>query len=230
MENAKLLFKFFLVSAVCLQGLLASAAVQNKDAPKGGNINIAMGSEPTTIHPIKATDVPSFKILDRVCDSLLTRDSNTYDWLPRIASEWEISKDRKVFTFKLNKAAKFHDGKPITAEDVKFSFDAIFEAKYEAAHLQPYYEGIQKIEIIDSHSIKAYAKDNYFKNFDVIAGLTVIPKHVYSDVEKSNKMNKSIVCSGPYALDRYNTGQTIVLKKFDEWYGNEQEIWKGVYN
>lgn len=209
---------------------MAFAAVINKEAPQGGNITVNMRAEPTTIHPIKATDLYSQNILGNVCDSLLTRDSNTYDWLPRIATSWEISKDRKVFTFKLNKDAKFHDGKPITAEDVKFSFDAIFEPKYEAAHMQPYYEGIQKVEIVDPYTIKAYAKDNYFKNFDVIAGLTVIPKHIYSDVEKSNKMNKSIVCSGPYMLDKYNTAQSIVLKKFDDWYGKNMDIWKGSNN
>lgn len=205
-------------------------ATQNKAAPQGGNMSVNMRAEPTTIHPIKATDLYSQQVLNYACDSLLTRDSNTFDWLPRLATEWEVSKDRKTFTFKLNKEAKFHDGTSITAEDVKFSFDAIFEPKYEAAHLQPYYEGIQKIEIIDPHTIKAYAKDTYYKNFDVIAGLTVIPRHIYSDVEKSNKMNKAITCSGPYTLDKYNTGQSIVLKRFDGWYGNKMDIWKGVYN
>jgi peptide/nickel transport system substrate-binding protein/microcin C transport system substrate-binding protein len=61
-------------------------------------------------------------------------------FIPRVAESWEWSKDKKSITFQLRKDVQFHDGKPLTAEDVKFSFDAIFNPAYMAAHLRPYYE------------------------------------------------------------------------------------------
>ena len=62
------------------------------------------------------------------------------------AESWEIAKDKTTFTFKLREGVKFHDGKPITAEDVKFSFDVIFDNDYNTAHRRPYFEGIKEVK------------------------------------------------------------------------------------
>ena len=145
-------------------------------------------------------------------------DYATYDYTPRLAEKWEISKDNRVFTFFLRKDAVFHDGTPVTADDVKFSFDAIFEPKYEAAHLRPYFDGIQKVEVVDPHTVKVYTKDLYFANFDsIVTTMMIIPKKIYSDVAKSKRMNREIVCAGPYTLAKFDRGQMIQLKKFDKW-------------
>jgi peptide/nickel transport system substrate-binding protein/microcin C transport system substrate-binding protein len=216
---------FFLIASISF-----AAVNPNVNAPKGGNYIRNIGGEPTTLHPITSTDWYSQRVHEYVLDSLLARNYDTYEWQPRIAEKWEISKDNKVFTFFLRKDAVFHDGTPLTADDVKFSFDAIFEPKYNAAHLRPYYEGIEKLEAVDKYTIKAYAKDAYFKNFDVIAELSVIPKHIYSDVEKSKKMNQKVIGCGPYMIESYDKGQKIVMKKFDKWFGSSYENYKGTYN
>lgn len=221
---------FFAVLMTCLLAIPALAAAPNAAAPQGGTFIRNLRGEPPTIHPITSTDLYSRVIKDYVVDMLLTRDIETYEWKSRLAEKWEISKDNKVFTFFLRKNAVFHDGKPVTAEDVKFSFDAIFEPKYEAAHLRPYYEGISKVEIVDAHTVKFYTRDTYFLNFDSAASLYVIPKHVYSDVAKSKKMNKALIGSGPYKLDKFDKGQKVILSRFDKWYGNDDAANKGYYN
>lgn len=225
--NMKGLLALILSSALTAPAL---AAAPNQSAPKGGNFVINLGGEPPTVHPITSTDVYARDVQNMVCEGLLSRDSETYEWKPRLAEKWEVSKDNKTFTFKIRSNAVFHDGKPVTAEDVKFSFDAIFEPKYEAAHLRPYYEGLTKVEVVDSHTVKFTAKDMYFKNFESAATLIVIPKHIYSDVEKSKKMNRQLVCSGPYSLAKFDRGQLIQLKKFDKWWGNTEPVYKGAYN
>ncbi|MBS1968742.1 MAG: peptide-binding protein [Bdellovibrionales bacterium] len=222
-----------ILALVVVAGLssAALAAKPNENAPQGGVFNLNLQGEPPTLHPIASTDTYAQGVQNYVLDTLLTRDLETYAWKPRVAEKWEISKDNKVFTFHLRKNAVFHDGKPVTAEDVKFSFDAIFEPAYQAAHLRPYYEGIAKVEVVDPLTVKVTAKDTYFKNFDVIAGgMAVIPKHIYGDVEKSKKMVRTLIGCGPYALDKFERGQIITLKRFDKWYGNEDKEWKGMYN
>ncbi len=218
------------IAAVILYSIAGFGATPNPEAPQAGNFNYNIVSEPATLHPIRSSDHHATLVHEFVCDYLIWRDANTYEWQPRIAEKWEISKDRKVFTFYINKKAKFHDGKAVTAEDVKFSFDAIFAPEFEAFNLQPYYDGISKVETVDEHTVKVTAKDNYFKNFDAIAGLTIIPKHIYSDFAKSKDMNKTVICSGPYAIEKYTTGQSIIAKKVDHWYGHEYAYLKGAYN
>ncbi|RYZ65045.1 MAG: peptide ABC transporter substrate-binding protein, partial [Proteobacteria bacterium] len=70
----------------------------------------------------------------------------------------------------------------------------------------------------------------YFKNFDVIAGMSILPKHVYGDVEKSKKMTRTLIGSGPYKLDKFDRGNLIVLKRNDAWYGFNDDAWKGQFN
>jgi peptide/nickel transport system substrate-binding protein/microcin C transport system substrate-binding protein len=223
------------IISVALSLAMASAsisalAVGNPQAPQGGNINFNIKTEPPTIHPISATDVSAQNVHDYTLSSLLTKDIETYEWKPLMAEKWEISKDGKVFTFWLRKNLTFHDGHPLTAEDVKFSFDAIFEPKYNAAHKRPYYEGISKVEVVDPYTVKFYTKDLYFLNFDIAAGMSIIPKHIYSDVEKSKKMTKELIGSGPYKIEKFDKGQKIVLKKYDKWFGNGLPEFKGMYN
>ncbi|MFN8846783.1 MAG: peptide-binding protein [Bdellovibrionales bacterium] len=205
-------------------------AVPNNEAPKGGTFVRSIGGEPANLHPIMSTDIYASKVHDLTTDSLLDRRATDWEWTPRLAEKWEISKDGKVFTFYLRKNAVWHDGKPVTAEDVKFSFDAIFEPKYQAAHLIPHYQNIEKFEIVDTHTVKAHAKEKYFKNFDVVALLTVLPKHVYSDVEKSRKMTRTLVGSGPYKIEKFERGQKIILKRNPNWSVAQDPYFKGAYN
>ncbi len=205
-------------------------AQPNVSAPKGGTITLNLQEEPPTLHPIMSSDYYSALVQGYVMDTLLINDLNTWDWAPRLAEKWEISKDKKVFTFHLRKNSLFHDGHPVTAEDVKFSFDAIFEPKYKAAQKRPYYEGIDKVEVIDPYTVKVTTKDTYFQNFISIAQMSILPKHIYSDVEKSQKMTRQLVGSGPFSLDKFEKGQKLVLKRFDKWYGFTDDHWRGYYN
>jgi microcin C transport system substrate-binding protein len=225
----------FLALSLVFWGSLSTVSAQtqtvgNPSAPQGGNINLNLKGEPPTIHPISASDLYSQNVHDYTLSSLLTKDVQTFDWKPWMAEKWEVSKDGKVFTFWLRKGMTFHDGQPITAEDVKFSFDAVFEPKYNAAHKRPYYEGISKVEVVDPHQVKFYTKDLYFLNFDIAAGMAIIPKHVYSDVEKSKKMTKELIGSGPYRVEKFDKGQRIILKKDPQWFGWGLPDFKGLYN
>lgn len=213
----------------------ASAAIQkfpdpNLNAPKGGTIVRSLGGEPPTIHPIMSTDAFAARVLEFVTDSLLERKATDWQWANRLAEKYEISKDGKTFTFWIRKNAIWHDGKPVTAEDVKFSFEAVFEPKYQAAHLIPYLSGIEKVEVVDEKTVKVTAKDQYYKNFDSFATLTIIPKHVYSDVEKSKKMNRTVIASGPYKLEKFDRGQKIILKRNPDWSPAQDPYYKGAFN
>jgi peptide/nickel transport system substrate-binding protein/microcin C transport system substrate-binding protein len=208
---------------------VSNSAKINSDAPVGGVFNRNIGGEPPTLHPISSTDLYASIVQGFIFDSLAARHPETGEWEPRTAERWEVSKDNKVYTFYLRKDATFSDGKPVTAEDVKFSLDAIRDPAYKAVHMQPYYEGIDRVEVIDPHTVKFYLKDTYFQNFISMVGMTIIPKHVYGDLEKSKKMSRTAIGSGPYKLDKFERGQRIVLKRRSDWYGHKAN-WKGSAN
>lgn len=201
----------------------------NPKAPQGGTYLLNMGAEPNSLHPINSTDLYGREVQVYVLESLLGRNEDTNAWEPALAESWTISKDGKVFTFKLRPGVKWHDGKDFTVEDVKFSYDAIFDDRFMGAPERAYLESIEKVEIVDPKTIRFTVKDLYYKNFDVVASLTILPKHIY-DVPKTDKLNRVLIGTGPYMLDHYDRGQRIVLKKNPTWWGTKVPANAGQYN
>ena len=217
--------------------LLATAAglgaCTKKGAGDSAKANIYfrnLGAEPSTLNPITSSDLYASNVQAYVIETLLNRNDDTYEWEPSLATSWEISKDKKQFTFKLRPGVKWHDGKPLTVEDVKFSFDVIFDPNYDTAHLRPYYESIEKAEVVDPQTIRFTAKNMYWGNFDQVATLNVIPKHIYEGKKAEGALNKTLIGTGPYILDKYDQGNRIVLKKNTDWWGNTAPEYKGQYN
>ncbi len=202
----------------------------NEKAPQGGTFLYNLGIEPTTLNPITGTDLYNQTVLNYVLDGLMTRNYETYGWDPALAEKLEISKDGREFTFTLRTGAVWSDGKPVTIEDVKFSFDVIFDDKYNAAHMRPYYENIEKAEVTGPNTIKFVTKSKYFGNVDVLSGLTVLPKHFYGNAAEGVKKNKTVLGSGPYIVKEYNQGQSIILERNKTWWGNAVPEQKGRYN
>src|SRR5690606_4580469 len=117
----------------------------------------------------------------------------TYEWTPGLATEWSISPDKKVFEFKLREGVKFHDGQEFTAEDVKFSYDIMFTDDFKSVQLRPYYESIEKVEVLDKYRVRFTVKDSYFENFDRCATLTIWPKHFYGNPKNKKRFSKEVI-------------------------------------
>jgi len=206
------------------------AGLGNDNAPKGGAVSINIGGEPTTLNPMNSTDEYAGIVQLYVLDSLAVHRDDTYDWEPALASSWKVSKDGKEFVFKIRPGVKWQDGQPLTADDVKFSFDVIFDSHYDTAQVRPYYEGIDKVEVVDPTTVKVTTKTKYFANFESIALMAIVPKHIYGDFEKGPKINQQLIGSGPYLLDKYEKGKRIVLKRNPDWWGWNVDYFKGQYN
>jgi len=190
---------------------------------------INIGNEPSRLNPVGSTDASASTVKGYINESLLTKDIVNNDWQPSLATEWSLSKDKMVYTFKLRKGVKFHDGVEFTAKDVKFSYDIIFKDKFNTIAVRPYYEGISEVKIIDDYTVQFIAKDKNWQNFDTAAGMDIYPKHFYERDEKKSFFNKTLNGTGPYKLENYSRGNRIVLVKNEDWWGNtipNQKEWK----
>jgi ABC-type transport system substrate-binding protein len=200
-------------------------------AVKGGAYSLNLGGEPTTLNPLNSTDGYAQDVQKYVLETLAKHNDDTYEWEPSLATSWTISKDGKEFVFKLRQGVTWHDGQPLTAEDVKFSYDVIFDSHYDTAALRPYFEAVEKVEIIDPQTVKFVLKTKYFGNFEQVAGtMWIIPKHIYGDLEKGPKLNHELIGSGPYILDKNEKGKRLVLKRNPTWWGLNVPAFKDQYN
>ncbi len=204
--------------------------IANQNAPQGGTFLYNLQFEPTTLNPITMTDAYGWTVRSFICETLMARNEESYEFEPRLAEKFEISKDGKEYVFTLRQGMQWSDGKPITIDDVKFSYDYVADDKYGAAYMRPYFENIEKVEVTGPNTIKFTTKGTYFGNFATAASLLVLPKHVYGNPEESKKKNKTMIGSGPYLLKEYNQGQSIILERNKTWWGNSLPENKGVFN
>ncbi|EQC48353.1 ABC transporter, substrate-binding protein, family 5 [Bacteriovorax sp. BSW11_IV] len=230
------IFRKSLIATMLLASVGAHAApLGNAKAVKGGSYKYNLETQPTTLNPLSSTDAYASVVQRYINETLVNQNEDNLEYMPSLAQSWTISKDGNTFEFTLRDGVKWHDGKPLTAEDVKFSFDAIMhpENKYKTATKKPYYENIGSCEIIAPNKVRFKVKTPYFNNFETVAtGLSIVPKHIYENptAEQEKELNKSLVGTGPYILDEVIRGKYLKLKKNKDWWGNSVADYAGVYN
>ncbi len=154
-------------------------------------------------------------------DTLVWKDDN--GTVPLLANEWKVSDDNKTYTFYLNKDARFTDGQPVTAEDVKFSFEYIKEHPYQWVSVAP----VEKISALDEYTVEIVLKDIFVPFLTDVAGnVPIIPKHIWENVTDPEKFNtaEAVIGSGPLVLESYNkeTGVYIYNANKDYFLGDVQ--------
>ena len=188
----------------------------------------SIGSEPENLHPIKSTDLYATVVQSYMLESLMERNYDTYKFQPQLAEKYNISPDGRYLTFHLKKNLKWSDGKPLTADDVKFTLEASKNPAYGGVHFIPYLEGIKSARVKNKTTVIFETKEAYFKNFEILAGLQIIPKHIYADPKA--RLNKTLIGSGPYKIGKYLKGKMIILTQNSNWQGANYPANKNRWN
>jgi len=172
--------------------------------------------------PFLADDSSSGEICGNIFNGLTKLDKNL-DVVGDLAESWDISENKLVITFHLKKNVKWHDGYPLTAEDVKFTFDAIMDPKNGCPYTANY-KDIKNIEIVDNHTIRFTYEKPYAPALTKL-GTGIIPKHILAneDIRKS-AFKRSPIGTGPYKFVKWKTDEHIILKSNKEYFEHRPYI------
>jgi len=146
-----------------------------------------------------------------------------------LAENIEIAEDQLSVVFTLNKKARFSDGTPVLAEDVKFTIDML---KSDLVHpFYPYYYAdIEKAEILDKRTVRFTFKQKN-RELALIAGeISIMSKHFYEEHGFQTTDMRYPVGSGPYVVSSYNQGKTITYKRNPRYWAVDHPVRKGMYN
>lgn len=209
----------------------AGAAASLLNPVKNDRLVLLLGANPTTLNPIIASDGYAKQVTSSIFEHLVSWDPMTGEPEGQIAESWSVSKDGLTYNFKLRPEIFFHDGKPLTAEDVKFSFDRIKDPKVDAAHLQNYFAGLDTVTVKRPLEVEIKMKDTYFRNLIILGDTPILPKHIYGSGDfNSHPANRAPVGSGPYEFIKWETGRKIELKRNLKYWGIKDPKWKDRYN
>jgi peptide/nickel transport system substrate-binding protein len=190
------------------------------DTPEdGGWLQALLPAEMPHLNPITSTDAYATRVMAYVFETLVDRDPETLELKPLIAKSWEISEDKLTYTFHLRDDVTFSDGTPLTAEDVKFTYDIMMDETTIAPHIQSYFVDVTSCEIIDDYTVRYTCTKPYYRHLVMIGGIEIIPKHIYGEGDFNNHPNaRKPIGTGPYVLDQWNTGQSIILKRNENYW------------
>jgi microcin C transport system substrate-binding protein len=209
---------------------LFAAPLGNPNAPKGGTFNVGFPGYPKSLLFYLSFEELAAGVDSLIFESLLDMDPETYEFVPLLASEWKISADQKLFTFKINPKAKFSDGVAVTAKDVKFTWDTLLNPKNKTAPFQAYLNSFESCTAVDDHTVEIKAKNIHFKNLEKIAGLMILPEHFFSKGDFNKAFNSKVLGSGPYLLESVKQGERIFLKRDSNYWGKDLTQNIGRYN
>jgi microcin C transport system substrate-binding protein len=196
----------------------------------GGQLTLNTSEFPKSFNYYVNNAVDAALVFNLVYDSLLGIDDETLKFRPLIAKSWTISPDKKVFTFTIDPKAKWADGKPITATDVKFTYDTIMNPKNLTSVQRMSLARFQEPKII-SGTIKFTAKTVHYNNFVALAFLKVLPQHLFAGKDFNKAFNMSLPAgSGPYELSEVKEDRYYVLKKRSDYWAADFPEYRGMYN
>jgi peptide/nickel transport system substrate-binding protein len=173
---------------------------------------------------------PGYIRMSFVFDTLIWKDEKGF--IPALAREWTYDEADNAYTFKLQENAKWHDGEPVTADDVAFTID------YIKSHPDPFVtlvgpSGITKAEVIDSHTVKLYLESLYAPFlYDIAGTMAILPEHIWKDVVDPMTFDspEAVIGSGPYKLVDYNKAQgTYLYEAFEDYYQGKPVVQRLVF-
>lgn len=134
-----------------------------------------------------------------------------------LAEKWEYDENTFTYTFHIRDGVKWHDGEPFTADDVKFTIEAIMDPE-NGSENAPNYEDVEEITIIDEKTVsfRLAAPNVAFLEYMTMA---ILPKHLLEGENmQESDFFRAPVGTGPYKLESWDVGQSIVLTKNEDYY------------
>lgn len=203
--------QFLLGSGAVGAALLASGLIARPGwAATPGTVTYALSAYPPNLRPFEHAGAAARTVKMLLFRGLVTFNSSG-EVQPELAESWELP-DERSYVFKLHGNATFQNGEPVTAEDVKASFDAI-RAEDSTAYLRQYFQEIEEIEIVDPKTVRIVLKRPTPSFLSVLAS-----PHAPIVFAKQMDDTEAMIGAGPYRLESSEKGVSLIFKARTDFY------------
>lgn len=214
-------------------------AYVNPDAPKGGTLRLGLTGAFDNLNPFALRGRAAFGANSSggqlyLYDSLLARSQDEpFTLYGLIAEDVSTPTDRSSVTFRLNPAARFHDGTPITSADIRFSWDSL--RQHGRPNHRSYYNRVAAVTTPDKQTITFAFKPNpdgkYDRELPLIVGLMpVIPQQAWDKVDMTAPTMTPLLGSGPYRVKSVDAGRSIRWERVPDYWARDLPSQRGLYN
>jgi peptide/nickel transport system substrate-binding protein len=214
-------------AAGALFGDLASDAFAAGTASKGGTLNFARNQEALTLNPVAAGENGSIWMIPQIFDQLLEVRHGFTDPQPGLAKSWHASKNGLEWTFNL-RSARFSDGSPVTAEDVKYSIDRVSNPKI-APNFAALGSSIKSVTVVNERTVLITLKhvDGGFLDSMATFAPSILPEKVVTAIG-DKAFGEKPIGSGPFMLKRWRRGVALELVRNPYYWRSGSPLVDGV--
>jgi peptide/nickel transport system substrate-binding protein len=202
----------------------------NPHAPKGGRmVQSALGTF-DSLNPFVVRGLAARSIRGYVIESLMTRNyDEPFTLYGLLADSVETDDARSFVTFALNPAARFSDGRPVSAADVLFSWQLLRDRGRPNHRL--YYGKVAKAEVLDERTVRFDLAGSNDRELPLILALMpILPKHAVDPESFEETTLAKPIGSGPYVVAEVDVGRSVTLKRDPDYWGRELPVNRGHWN
>jgi ABC-type transport system substrate-binding protein len=229
-----------LLVLILLTLISANACRKSDDGRLPGYLYLRLNSNPTTLDPALITDVLGGSIAAKLFNGLVRFNENL-DIVPDIARSWTLSPDQLTYTFRLRRDVRFSNGRKVTAQDVRYSFERVLTPatkapltwvldKIEGAHdfLNGGTPHISGIRVVNDHTLVLRLEKPFGPFLSLLAMTTayVVPPEEVARLGQD--FGTHPVGSGPYTLSEWKHGQYVILMAREDYFEGRPKL-NGIY-
>lgn len=190
----------------------------------GGRLVISLFTDPKTFNPITANEQSSLDVMHNFFAGLVDYDYSTQTVRPSLAESWSVEPDQKSWTFKLRRNLRWSDGHPLTASDVIFTWQVIYNPKIDNVTADLFRVNGKEFQVTqsDDWTVKVLCPDVYAPFLLYFGSQYILPKHILQSAVDQGSFGSAygintppdqLVCSGPYKLKEYKPAQHVLLER-----------------
>src|SRR5436190_828845 len=202
---------------------LPRAAAQGDQVTWGVHINLA----PTWLDPAEASGIITPYMIYYALHDALAKPMPGQLLAPSLAESWTVSKDHLAHEFVLRGGVRFHNGEPLTAEDVKFSFE-----RYRGAAAKTLKERVAAVEVVDPGRVRFRLRQpwpDFLTFYTTATGAGWIVPKKYVEKVGDDGFKKAPVGAGPYKFVSFTPGVEVVLEAFDQYWRKRPSVRRLVF-
>jgi peptide/nickel transport system substrate-binding protein len=191
-------------------------------------LKVGWTTEPDSLSPFITYRQATTELFLLVYDSLVSFDNNI-EPVGRLAKDWKISDDKLTWTFNIQKDVKWHDGKPFTSEDVKFTYETL--QKSGLGLYADFLKGITSIETPDEHTVIIKTEKPKANMLQITT--PILPKHIWKDVkidDLSTWPNDNPVGTGAFKFDEWKKGEYVKLSANKDYFKGSPKLDQVVFS
>ena len=186
-----------------------------------GALVVAQAAEPITLDPVRATDSESIEVGGLIFEGLVRWKPGSTDVEPNLATKWEASPDGKRWKFYLRNGVTFHDGTPLDAKAVAFSFERLLNQKHPnyvgATYWQSLLKDVIKVTALDATTVEIEVARPYAPLLGEVAMYPIVSPPAVA--KWGDAFQKHPVGTGPFAFESWTPGESVVVRRFAGYWG-----------